>query len=96
MSPKHYIIALMLVYMLCYVIYRGPASGTRGEVVLLFEDNPLSKVGIRFDKPIPDGVDLGGICKGNGFFCNGMNSVINSSIDLYLCFFFFFFRSMHM
>ncbi|XP_021821397.1 uncharacterized protein LOC110762964 isoform X2 [Prunus avium] len=49
---------------------RGPASGTRGEVVLLFEDNPLSKVGIRFDKPIPDGVDLGGLCKGNGFFCN--------------------------
>ncbi|KAK9926662.1 hypothetical protein M0R45_023877 [Rubus argutus] len=49
---------------------RGPASGTRGEVVLVFEDNPLSKIGVRFDKPISDGVDLGGLCKGNGFFCN--------------------------
>lgn len=70
--------------MLCY-FYRGPASGTRGEVVLVFEDNPLSKIGVRFDKPISDGVDLGGLCKGNGFFCNGMMSmVINSSTDLYL------------
>ncbi|XP_068305015.1 uncharacterized protein [Pyrus communis] len=49
---------------------RGPVIGMRGEVVLLFEDNPLSKVGVKFDKPIPDGVDLGGLCKGNGYFCN--------------------------
>lgn len=29
-------------------------------------------MGVRFDKPIPDGVDLGDLCeKGHGFFCNG-------------------------
>ncbi|KAL5543937.1 hypothetical protein UlMin_007721 [Ulmus minor] len=50
---------------------RGPPSGSRGKVVLLFESNPLSKVGVRFDKPIPDGVDLGNCCEfGHGFFCN--------------------------
>ncbi|XP_029126658.1 uncharacterized protein LOC109795955 isoform X3 [Cajanus cajan] len=50
---------------------RGPANGSRGKVVLLFDDNPLSKIGVRFDKPIPDGVDLGGACEGGqGFFCN--------------------------
>ncbi|KAL6175031.1 hypothetical protein ACLB2K_051674 [Fragaria x ananassa] len=49
---------------------RGPATGARGEVMLVFEDNPLSKIGVRFDKPILDGVDLGGLCKGHGFFCN--------------------------
>ncbi|XP_068483798.1 uncharacterized protein [Phaseolus vulgaris] len=52
-------------------IYRGPANGSRGKVVLLFDDNPLSKIGVRFDKPIPDGVDLGGCCEGGqGFFCH--------------------------
>ena len=47
--------------------------------MLLFEDNPLSKIGVRFDKPIPDGVDLGDVCEGgHGYFCNGMlNGVIN-------------------
>lgn len=50
---------------------RGPPCGTRGKVALLFEDNPSSKIGVRFDKPIPDGVDLGGQCEGgHGFFCN--------------------------
>ncbi|MED6223658.1 hypothetical protein PIB30_076211 [Stylosanthes scabra] len=50
---------------------RGPSNGSRGKVVLLFDDNPLSKIGVRFDKPIPDGVDLGGVCEGGqGFFCN--------------------------
>ncbi|XP_062115969.1 uncharacterized protein LOC133830079 isoform X2 [Humulus lupulus] len=50
---------------------RGPPNGTRGKIMLLFEGNPLSKIGVRFDKPIPDGVDLGGICEvGHGFFCN--------------------------
>ncbi|XWS47818.1 hypothetical protein CRYUN_Cryun13aG0017900 [Craigia yunnanensis] len=50
---------------------RGPPYGVRGKVVLLFEDNPFSKIGVRFDKPIPDGVDLGNICEGgHGFFCN--------------------------
>lgn len=40
--------------------------------MLLFEGNPLSKIGVRFDKPISDGVDLGGNCDlGYGYFCNG-------------------------
>lgn len=50
---------------------RGPSSGMRGRVALAFEDNPSSKIGIRFDKHIPGGVDLGGHCDvGHGFFCN--------------------------
>lgn len=50
---------------------RGPIFGTRGKVMLPFEDNPLSKIGVRFDKPVTDGVDLGGLCDmGHGFFCN--------------------------
>jgi SpoVK/Ycf46/Vps4 family AAA+-type ATPase len=50
---------------------RGPTFGNRGKVQLPFEDNPLSKIGVRFDKPIPDGVDFGGTCEaGHGFFCN--------------------------
>ncbi|XP_009589950.1 uncharacterized protein [Nicotiana tomentosiformis] len=49
---------------------RGPAFGTRGKVVLPFEDNPSSKIGVKFDKPISDGVNLGGLCdEGHGFFC---------------------------
>ncbi|GAV56541.1 AAA domain-containing protein/FHA domain-containing protein [Cephalotus follicularis] len=50
---------------------RGPAYGVRGKVALLFEDNSFSKIGVRFDKSISDGVDLGGLCEGgHGFFCN--------------------------
>ncbi|KAF5732210.1 hypothetical protein HS088_TW18G00901 [Tripterygium wilfordii] len=50
---------------------RGPPYGIRGKVMLVFKDNPLSKVGVRFDKPIPDGVDLGGLCEvSHGFFCS--------------------------
>ncbi|KHG29350.1 Protein SAP1 [Gossypium arboreum] len=49
----------------------GPPYGVQGKVVLRFADNPFSKVGVRFDKPIPDGIDLGNICEGDrGFFCN--------------------------
>ncbi|XP_076903132.1 uncharacterized protein LOC143558105 [Bidens hawaiensis] len=50
---------------------RGPISGARGRVLLPFEDNSLSKIGVKFDKPISDGVDLGGLCDGGyGFFCS--------------------------
>ncbi|KAK9668891.1 hypothetical protein RND81_13G094400 [Saponaria officinalis] len=50
---------------------RGPTVGMRGKVVLAFEENPLSKIGVRFDKPIPGGVDLGNSCElDHGFFCN--------------------------
>ncbi|KAH1202099.1 putative AAA domain-containing protein C24B10.10c [Glycine max] len=58
----------------------GPSNGSRGKVVLLFDDNPLSKIGVRFDKPIPDGVDLGGACEGGqGFFCNVTDLRLESS-----------------
>lgn len=62
---------------------RGPPNGSRGKVVLLFDDNPLSKIGVRFDKLIPDGVDLGGACEaGQGFFCNVTDLRLeNSGID---------------
>ncbi|XP_057438999.1 uncharacterized protein LOC130730870 isoform X2 [Lotus japonicus] len=59
---------------------RGPPNGSRGKVVLLFDDNPLSKVGVRFDKPIPDGVDLGGACEGGqGYFCNVIDLRLENS-----------------
>ena len=50
----------------------------RGRVVLPFEDNPLSKIGVRFDKSVPSGVDLGGMCEfDHGFFCNGNTLVFS-------------------
>ncbi|KAM0948537.1 putative transcription factor interactor and regulator FHA-SMAD family [Dioscorea sansibarensis] len=49
---------------------RGPNYGYRGKVVLTFE-NESSKVGVRFDRQIPDGNDLGGLCEEDrGFFCH--------------------------
>ncbi|KAL6527610.1 hypothetical protein OROMI_029421 [Orobanche minor] len=49
---------------------RGPAYGYRGKVVLAFEENGSSKIGVRFDKSIVEGNDLGGLCeKDHGFFC---------------------------
>jgi hypothetical protein len=53
---------------------RGPSYGFRGKVVLAFEDNDSSKIGVRFDKSIPDGNDLGGhIEDDHGFFCSGIH-----------------------
>mmetsp|Transcript_41691 Transcript_41691/g.69447 ORF Transcript_41691/g.69447 Transcript_41691/m.69447 type:complete len:1481 (-) Transcript_41691:1256-5698(-) len=50
--------------------HRGPAPGFRGKVVLTFDDNP-KKVGVRFDKFIPGGNNLGNLCEDNhGFFVN--------------------------
>ncbi|KAK1294746.1 Katanin p60 ATPase-containing subunit A1 [Acorus calamus] len=52
-------------------IQRGPNYGYRGKVVLAFEENGSSKVGVRFDKSIQEGSDLGGLCEGDhGFFCS--------------------------
>ncbi|PKA62956.1 Katanin p60 ATPase-containing subunit A1 [Apostasia shenzhenica] len=49
---------------------RGPQYGYRGKVMLAFEDNGSSKVGVRFDKQIAEGNDLGGLCEeDHGFFC---------------------------
>lgn len=53
-----------------YVCSRGPSIGARGKVLLTFDENP-SKVGVRFDKAISDGNNLGGMCEDDhGFFCN--------------------------
>ncbi|KAK7255198.1 hypothetical protein RIF29_28602 [Crotalaria pallida] len=50
---------------------RGPSCGSRGIVLLAFDDNRSSNIGVRFDKSIPYGNDLGGICEdGHGFFCH--------------------------
>ncbi|XP_066337616.1 uncharacterized protein [Miscanthus floridulus] len=50
---------------------RGPSYGYRGRVMLAFEDNGSSKIGVRFDKQITDGNDLGGLCEeDHGFFCS--------------------------
>ncbi|VAH92100.1 unnamed protein product [Triticum turgidum subsp. durum] len=52
-------------------IHRGPSYGYRGRVMLAFEENGSSKIGVRFDKQIPDGNDLGGLCEeDHGFFCS--------------------------
>ncbi|GLT42470.1 hypothetical protein SLA2020_164670 [Shorea laevis] len=59
---------------------RGPNVGFRGQVFLAFEDNASSKVGVRFDRPIPEGNDLGGICeKDKGFFCAADSLCLDSS-----------------
>lgn len=55
-------------------ICRGPADGYRGKVVLPCEENEngSAKVGVRFDRTIAEGNDLGGHCeKEHGFFCSG-------------------------
>ncbi|XP_038972217.1 uncharacterized protein LOC103715088 [Phoenix dactylifera] len=48
----------------------GPNYDYRGKVVLAFEENGASKIGVRFDKQILEGNDLGGLCEeDHGFFC---------------------------
>ncbi|XP_021690124.1 uncharacterized protein LOC110671835 isoform X2 [Hevea brasiliensis] len=62
---------------------RGPPNGIRGKVALVFEENPLSKIGVRFDRPLPDGVDLGGLCEaGHGYFCNVSDLRLDNVEDL--------------
>lgn len=58
---------------LCYFwLARGPSDGYRGKVVVAFEENDAAKVGVRFDKPILEGTNLGEQCeKDHGFFCSG-------------------------
>ncbi|PHT27902.1 hypothetical protein CQW23_32497 [Capsicum baccatum] len=49
---------------------RDPTFGTRGKIVLSFKDSPSAMVGVQFDKPIPRGINLGGLCEdAHGFFC---------------------------
>ncbi|XWS36187.1 hypothetical protein CRYUN_Cryun20dG0063900 [Craigia yunnanensis] len=59
---------------------RGPTIGFRGEVVLAFEENGSSKIGVRFDRSIPEGNDLGGLCEeDHGFFCAASSLRLDSS-----------------
>ncbi|WVZ90643.1 hypothetical protein U9M48_036927 [Paspalum notatum var. saurae] len=56
------------------------AYGYRGKVMLAFETNGSSKVGVRFDNPIPNGNDLGGLCEINhDFFCHAVELQPDSS-----------------
>ncbi|CAL5370432.1 unnamed protein product [Camellia sinensis] len=49
----------------------GPNFGSQGKIVLTSENSNSFKVGVRIDKPIPEGQDLGGLCEADhGFFCN--------------------------
>ncbi|KAG8079372.1 hypothetical protein GUJ93_ZPchr0007g3759 [Zizania palustris] len=49
---------------------RAPDYGSQGEVRLPFEENESSKIGVRFDKKILGGINLGGNCEvDHGFFC---------------------------
>ncbi|KAL8244014.1 hypothetical protein R6Q59_010272 [Mikania micrantha] len=59
---------------------RGPTSGARGRVLLPFEDNSISKIGVKFDKAVSDGVDLGGLCDGGyGYFCSANEIHLDST-----------------
>ncbi|XP_019197433.1 PREDICTED: uncharacterized protein LOC109191291 isoform X2 [Ipomoea nil] len=62
---------------------RGPMYGYKGKVVLAFEENGSSKIGVRFDRSIPEGNDLGGLCEeDHGFFCAAdMLRLDSSSMD---------------
>ncbi|CAL9132680.1 unnamed protein product [Musa acuminata var. zebrina] len=61
---------------------RGPNYGYRGKVILVFEENRFAKVGVRFDKPIPDGNNLGGLCEeDHGFFCTADSIRLDTSMD---------------
>ena len=84
--------SILTLFLLC--TYRGPTIGFQGKVVLAFEDNASSKIGIRFDNTVPDGNDLGGLCEeDHGFFCAGnwrafisnFNSLENILFYWYLC-----------
>ncbi|KAE8703546.1 hypothetical protein F3Y22_tig00110467pilonHSYRG00035 [Hibiscus syriacus] len=59
---------------------RGPTIGVRGKVVLAFVENGSSKIGVRFDRSIPEGNDLGGLCEeDHGFFCAASSLRLDSS-----------------
>ncbi|XXG79265.1 hypothetical protein AAC387_Pa09g0372 [Persea americana] len=49
---------------------RGPNYGYRGKI-LAIKDNGSRKVGVRFDKAIPEGNNLGGLCEeDHGYLCS--------------------------
>lgn len=59
---------------------RGPTYGFKGKVLLPFEENGSSKIGVRFDKSVQEGNDLGGLCEEDrGFFCSADSLRLDSS-----------------
>ncbi|GJY87870.1 putative adenosinetriphosphatase [Tanacetum coccineum] len=59
---------------------RGPAYGYKGKVLLPFEENGSSKIGVRFDRSVQEGNDLGGLCEeDHGFFCSADSLRLDSS-----------------
>ncbi|XP_076915850.1 uncharacterized protein LOC143575331 isoform X2 [Bidens hawaiensis] len=59
---------------------RGPTYGYKGKVLLPFEENGSSKIGVRFDKSVQEGNDLGGLCEeDHGFFCYADSLRLDSS-----------------
>ncbi|KAI7986267.1 hypothetical protein LOK49_LG14G01003 [Camellia lanceoleosa] len=51
--------------------FEGPNFGSQGKIVLTSENSNSFNVGVRFDKPIPEGQDLGGQYEADhGFFYN--------------------------
>ncbi|CAJ2667421.1 unnamed protein product [Trifolium pratense] len=51
--------------------------GIGNEFDVAFENNGSSKIGVRFEKSIPGGNDLGGICENDrGFFCSANHLVL--------------------
>ncbi|MFS8014295.1 putative transcription factor interactor and regulator FHA-SMAD family [Helianthus anomalus] len=59
---------------------RGPTYGYKGKVLLPFEENGSSKIGVRFDKSVQEGNDLGGLCEeDHGFFCSADSLRLDSS-----------------
>lgn len=60
---------------------RGPSKGDQGRVLLALENKIYPKVGVRFEKQITDGNDLGGLCEeDHGFFCpvNGLHPEVET------------------
>ncbi|GLJ48048.1 hypothetical protein SUGI_1014540 [Cryptomeria japonica] len=61
---------------------RGPSHGDRGEVLLSLDENGSSKFGVRFDKAIQGGLDLGGLCEqDHGFFCSASDLLLDHTIE---------------
>ncbi|PHT28134.1 hypothetical protein CQW23_32274 [Capsicum baccatum] len=68
-----------------YACIMGPTFGTRGKIVLSFKDSPSAKVGVQFDKPIPLGINLGGLCEdAHRFFCKGAEKVVRWALSHHL------------
>ncbi|AQL04157.1 Serine/threonine-protein phosphatase [Zea mays] len=52
---KHDLDLICRAHQVVVFLKMGPSYGYRGRVMLAFEDNGSSKIGVRFDKQIPDG-----------------------------------------